>query len=107
MCPSSGQNSSSPGTMGYGWIWSAAVFGAEFGVSPVIVRPLSLTDWGEIKARDLRSRVCPGTPLTMFANWEDLPPTRTEIEIDGIRLADYQLNDAPGGDMGGFGIIVP
>jgi hypothetical protein len=96
-----------PGTMGYGWIWSLAVMGAEFGISPVIARPLSLTDWGEVKARDFHPRVCPGTPLTLFTNWEDLQRIRTELEIDGIRLADYQLNDAPGGGMGSFGIRVP
>ena len=95
------------GTIGYGWIWSSAVFGAEFGINPVVVRPVSLTDWGEVKARDLQPHVCPGTPLALFTNWEDLPPTRAEVEIDGIRLGDYQLNDAPGGVMGGLGISVP
>jgi hypothetical protein len=63
-------------------------------------------DVDDVKARDYRSRVCPGTPLTLFSNWEDLPRYRTELKIDGIRLADYQLNDARDG-MGGFGITVP
>jgi hypothetical protein len=96
-----------PGTIGYGWIWSSATFEAEFGISPVILRPLWVNDWGEVKARDFRPRVCPGTPLTIFTNWEDLPPTRIKLEIDGIRLADYQLNDARGEGMSGIGISVP
>jgi hypothetical protein len=44
--------------------------------------------------RDYSPHVCPGTPLTLFSNWEDLPRYRTDLEINGIRLADYQLNDA-------------
>jgi hypothetical protein len=95
------------GTTGYGWIWSSAPFGAEFSISPVIVRSLWVNDWGEVKVRDLRPRVCPGTPLTMLTNWEDLPRARTELEIDGIRLADYQLKDARGESMGGFGVSAP
>jgi hypothetical protein len=32
----------------------------------------------------------------IFTDWEDLQRTRIELNIDGIRLADYQLNDGPG-----------
>lgn len=97
----------SPGTIGYGWISSFSAIVPEFGISPISFRTLSVNDWGEVKARDFRPRVCPGTPLTIFTNWEDLPPTRIELEIDGIRLADYQLNDARGEGMGSFAISVP
>ncbi len=89
------------GTIGYGWIT-----GAGFGISSVHLEALRLWDWGEVKTRDFLGRVCPGTPLTMFTNWKDLQRTRSELEIDGIRLGDYRLNDAPGGEAG-FGINLP
>ena len=50
--------------------------------------------------------MCPGTPLTFFTNWEDLQRIRSDLEIDGIHLADYKLNDVLGG-ANGFGIMLP
>jgi len=88
-----GENESAlpAGTIGYGW--SSA---AEAGISPVKTIGIWLWDWGEVKTSNSlgRSGICPGTPLTVFTNWEDAQPLRSEVEIDGIRLADYQLNDA-------------
>ncbi len=89
------------GTIGYGWIT-----GVGLGISPVDLEALRLWDWGEVQTRDFLGRVCPGTPFTMFTNWKELQRTRGELEIDGIRLGDYQLNDAPGGEAG-FGINLP
>jgi hypothetical protein len=86
-----------PGTMGYGWVQSSAVMGTEFGIDPFIFRNLEVRDWGEVEAHQWIPHVCPGTPLTIFTDWKDLQRTRIEIEIDDIRLADYQLNDALGG----------
>ncbi len=89
------------GTVGYGW---NAVF--PFGINPVSTTPLWVSDWGEVEVRDFQGRVCPGTPLTIFSAWEDSPRIRTELEIDNIRLTDYQLSDSPGGEDG-FGISIP
>jgi len=38
--------------------------------------------------------ICPGTRVTVFSDWEDLPRFRQEVEISGIRLADYRLVDS-------------
>lgn len=81
------------GSIGYEWI-----NGASFGINPIVFGALSLSDWGQAKSRDFRPRVCPGTPLTIFTDWEDLQRVRIDLEIDGIQLADYQLNDTPGGE---------
>ena len=79
---------------------------ADFGINPVHLVPLSFWDWGEVNVRNYRPRVCSGTPLTLFANWEDSQRFRSELEVDGIRLVDYQLNDSLEGSTG-FGVSVP
>jgi hypothetical protein len=33
-------------TLGYGWVQSSAVMGAEFGIDPFIFRQLEVRDWG-------------------------------------------------------------
>ena len=96
-----------PGTTLYGGnLWSRGSGPADFGLNPVQTTSLGFWDWGETSDRNYRPRVCPGTPLTFFTNWEDLQRVRSDIEIDGIRLADYKLNDVLGG-ANGFGIMLP
>ena len=96
-----------PGTTLYGGnLWSRGSGPADFGLNPVQTTSLGFWDWGETSDRNYRPRVCPGTPLTFFTNWEDLQRVRSDIEIDGIRLADYKLNDIAG-DATGFMIRVP
>jgi hypothetical protein len=93
------------GIMAYGWIRTSALFGAEFGINPVSARRLGLSDYGESKMNHFRGGVCPGTPLTIYTAWQYGPRYRTDLEIDGIRLADYKLDDSP--DGGAFGAMVP
>ena len=88
-------------TIGCGWIR-----GVAFGLSLVYVQPLWLSDWGEVRPSIFRGRVCPEPPLTVFTTWEGLQRTRSKLEIDGVRLAAYQLNDAPGGG-GALSTMVP
>jgi hypothetical protein len=45
---------------------------------------------------NFRARLCPGTPL-MFRTLEEAQSARSELTIDSIRLADYQLKDSPPG----------
>lgn len=77
--------------IGYGWTGSV-----EGGISPVKRMYLGLSDWEGVRTDKIPEhwRICPGTPVTIYTDWEDLPGLRTEMEADGIRLADYQLNDA-------------
>jgi ABC-2 type transport system ATP-binding protein len=83
---------------------------AVFGLNPVQMRLFFQWDagwgWNDSNARNYRVRVCPGTPLTLFSDWEELPRYRADLEIDNIRLADYQLKDSHTDDMG-FGISLP
>jgi len=88
------------GAIGYSWQWNQSSDPAEFGISPVQSTVLYLSDWGEAVSREY---VCPGTPLT-FTTLQETQRIRSELDIDGIRLAHYQLI---GVEDGGFGISVP
>jgi hypothetical protein len=93
------------GIVAYGWVWGFPVLGAEFGINPVSARQLDLSNFGELKVDRHRGDICPGTPLTIYKSWRDILRYRSDLEIDGIRLADYKLDDSPVG--GGFGVMVP
>jgi hypothetical protein len=93
--PGRGEAPLPPGTIGYAWIWGLIPGGAEPAISPVHDYPVSFWTQGQVKPRSLQ--VCPGTPLTVLANWEDLQRARMHVQIHGIRLVDYKLNDASDG----------
>jgi len=95
------------GIIAYGWVYGYSLLGAEFGINPVSTRELELSDFGELKVDRSRGGVCPGTPLTIYTSWpwQDGPSYRSDLEIDGIRLADYKLEDSWEG--GAFGVAVP
>jgi hypothetical protein len=93
------------GIVAYGWVWAFPLLGAEFGINPVSARELDLSDFGELKGDRLRGGVCPGTPLTIYRSWRDGLRYHSDLEIEGIRLADYKLDDSP--EEGGFGVTVP
>ncbi len=94
-----------PGIVAYGWEWGYSLLGAEFGINPVLARQLDLSDFGELKVDRWRGGVCPGTPLTIYTSWQEGPRYRSDLQIDGIRLADYKLDDSREG--GGFGVVIP
>ncbi len=76
---------------------------AEFGISPVQNFDLYLWPRHESAWR-IVSGICPGTPL-IISSPELVQRTRTELEISGLRLADYRLHQ--GGSAGtGFGLVV-
>jgi len=68
-----------------------------FDVSPIRTAPLF---WMQ------GAYACSGTPLTFYSGWNSLQGFREEVEIDGIRLADYQLNDSLE-DLDALGFTVP
>jgi hypothetical protein len=87
-------------------LWYSKSGPADFGISPIDVDELYFWSSGEVEIPHYRPHVCPGTPLTFYTGWQVLPRYRTELEIDAIRLADYQLNDSWEG-MESFGVSVP
>ena len=90
------------GTIAYGWAWHMG----SLGLNPVSATELVLSDFGDLDVRNFRGGVCPGTLLTIYTAWQDGPRYRADLEIDGIHLADYKLDDSP--DYGGgFGVMVP
>jgi ABC-type transport system involved in multi-copper enzyme maturation permease subunit len=95
------------GIIAYGWVYGYSLLGAEFGINPVLVRELELSDFGEVKGKALEGGVCPGTPLTIYTSWpwREGPRYRSDLEIDGIRLAEYKLDNA--WESSGFGVMVP
>jgi hypothetical protein len=75
-------------------------------LNPISANALGLADFGNLDARSFLGSVCPGTPLTIYLAWQYGPQYRTDLEIDGIRLADYKLDDST--DYGAdFGIVLP
>jgi hypothetical protein len=92
------------GMTGYGWIENRMSSPAEFGISPVRISPLYISDWGELSDHYARPGVCPGTPLS-FGILEEVQGVRSELEIDGIRLADYEVMNR-WGQARGVGIQV-
>ncbi len=90
------------GTIAYGW----APQMTNFGLNPVSASELYVSDSGEKNGPTFRGNVCPGTPLTIYAGWQGSPRYRADLEIDGIHLVDYKLDDSS--DEGsGFGVMVP
>lgn len=92
------------GITGYGWMGRRNSSPAEFGISPVQVSPLYVWDWGGFEDHYARPGVCPGTPLS-FGMLEEVRGKRSELQIDGIRLADYEVKNT-GGAVGEVGIAV-
>jgi len=90
------------GTVAYGWVWEVG----SFGLNPVSAVELALSDFGDLDVRNSRESVCPGTPLTIYTAWQEGPRYRADLEIDGIHLADYKLDDSPDYELG-FGVRVP
>ena len=105
--PGEGEKPLPAATIGYQWIGGPGAGPAEFGISPIQSDSLSLSDWGKAGGRDFRPPgICPGTPLTIFSRWEKSQRARIELEIEGLRLTDYQLNDSVMGGTG-VGIALP
>ena len=103
--PGEDEKAAPPGT-----IFSAALRNrepapAELGISPVKVFSLDLFRWSRTRD-DFHARLCPGTPLT-FSIPEEKKRTRGELNIDGLRLGDYQLHNISvrGGSAIGIGEV--
>jgi hypothetical protein len=81
-----------PGTTYSAWSQHSGTAPTEFGISPVKLFYPTLVDQSETSEISY-ARVCPGTPLT-FSILEKAQRTRSELTIDSLRLADYQLKDS-------------
>jgi hypothetical protein len=89
------------GTIASGWVWQIG----SSGLNPVSASELYLSDSGELNVPTFRGNVCPGTALTVYAGWQGSPRYRADLEIDGIHLADYKLDDSTQGNW--LGVAVP
>jgi hypothetical protein len=95
-----------PGITGYGYIGYRNSSRAAFGISPIQLSRLDVWDWGQPDEPNARPGLCPGTPLS-FGILEEVQGIRSELQIDGIRLADYELrNPASGATGAGTGIMI-
>jgi len=94
-----------PGTVFYAWNRSWNPTPANFGLSPVELFDLSFFHWPRMNEDFRASSLCTGTPLT-FSVLEEGQQTKSELTIDGLRLADYQLMDR-GQHATGIGIAIP
>jgi len=89
-CPKRQDESLVPrGTIFFG---SQQILGSQLGFDPVTFFSIGVLLRPEM-TENFRARLCPGTPL-MFRTLEEAQRTRSELTIDSIRLADYQLEDS-------------
>ncbi|MGD0697977.1 MAG: hypothetical protein ABSB82_24435 [Terriglobia bacterium] len=91
------------GTIAYGWVWQMG----NFGLNPVSASELYVSDSGAPDVPTFRGNVCPGTLLTVYAGWQGGQRYRADLEINGIHLAEYKLDDSVSPEAGGFGVMVP
>jgi len=104
--PGEDEKAAPPGTVFSAAIrnWESAP--AELGISPVKVFSLDLYRWSRTRD-DFHARLCLGTPLT-FSIPEEKKRMRGELNIDSLRLADYQLHNISvrGGSAFGIGAVL-
>ena len=83
-------NETSSGTIFYGWNWNGYSGPGGPEMSPVEVFQLQLMHGTRLHQES--ARICPGTPIT-FATLREGKRMRSELTIEGIRLADYKLKE--------------
>jgi len=88
-----------PGAIFYGWSWNPYTGPGGPRMNPIEVFRMQLTRGTRLHEES--ARICPGTPI-MFATLREGERLRSELVIDRIRLADYQLKELPG--LGAVGI---
>jgi hypothetical protein len=100
-CPArEGESRAGTGEIARNWHRSSDSGPAEFGISPV--EKLDLYVWAQ--HGQTISGICPGTPL-IISNPEFVRRTRTELEFNDLRLADYRLPQVKFGSTG-FGFAI-
>lgn len=101
-CPlHSGEEAGPPRTFFASSRWNPDSTPAEFGISPVNIFDLWLNPG--FRTPDPRTVICPGTPVT-FRTLDEAQRTSIELTIEGIRLADYQLEESQSNMSGGTSI---
>jgi hypothetical protein len=87
-CPFTADGAPPPGLVSRNWSGSSA----DDPVSPVGTLDIYFWKWEGNTDTKSSPSLCPGTSL-IFSAQEAGPRIRREIEIDGIRLGDYQTSD--------------
>lgn len=98
-CVAAEGSSERPGTIFYGWNWNSYSGPGGPEMNPVEVFRLQLAHGTRLHEES--ARICPGTPIT-FATLHEGERLRSELTIEGIRLADYELKELQG--LGAVGI---
>ena len=98
-CPlQEGESPASPGEIARGWQRNSESAPAEFGISPVKIVDLFVSDLSPFANRH-NAGICPGTPLTL-SRPQLVQRSQTALELRDLRLADYRFS------YGRFGSIV-
>jgi hypothetical protein len=89
-CPArEGELRAKPGEIARDWHQNSYSGPAEFGISPLKSVSFYLRTSKNSK-ESIINGICPGTPLVL-SNPEPVGRTRTQLEFNGLRLADYRL----------------
>ena len=93
-----------PGLPGY-FLTRRSEIPVDFGISPVDTDQIFSWEWdfGEMGDRSSAGGICPGTPLRVGFITEE-SGTRADLQVNGIRLADYTPRPAPGGGAEDFSV---
>ncbi|MFZ0038607.1 MAG: hypothetical protein WAK91_14350 [Candidatus Acidiferrales bacterium] len=79
-----------PGTVVQELIWNRDADPAEPAIRSVIVERVQFSDWDAETKRSRELTLCPGAPLTV-TKMEESERFQSELEIDDVRLSDYEL----------------
>ncbi len=89
-CPArEGESRAKPGEVARDWHQNSYSGPAEFGISPLKSVSFYLRTSSNSKARTIDG-ICPGTPLVL-SKPEPVRRARTQLEFNGLQLADYRL----------------
>jgi hypothetical protein len=106
-CPlNKGESPADPGEIARGWSRNNDSEPAEFGISPVKTVEFYVSVTGTYGSVSRRSAgLCPGTPVVL-SNPQPVRRNQTAIEVDNLRLPDYQPKLDSTFTSGGIGVGV-
>jgi len=83
------------------WISSGDSDPAELGISPVQTVDFYL-NYSNPSSQQIQPGICPASSLVL-SNPKAVASNRTAVELDGVRVGDYQLKPV---EIGGYGFAI-
>src|SRR5882762_407114 len=101
-CPiAKGDLPADPGQMARNWTSSGDSDPAELGISPIQTVDFYL-NYSNPSSQQIQPGICPASSLVL-SNPKAVASNRTAVELDGVRVGDYQLKPV---EIGGYGFAI-